>query len=234
MSHFIHRSLLVVAALAIALPLAAQGRHASDDNSFRVRAGLFTPDGESAYWQDNESFFASSADDFEDVVIGADFRWHLGPRSALQLSVDVYSGEEDLAYADFVDFFGDPIVHTTTLDVASVTAAYVVDLTSRSSPVIPYVGVGGGVYDWTLEESGDFIDFNLVEPEVFTDTFQASDTTLGWYFLAGVEVPISAQMSVFAEGRWQDVDEELGDDFDGLGSLDLSGRNLYGGFAWSF
>jgi hypothetical protein len=48
-------------------------------------------------------------------------------------------------------------------------------------------------------------------------------------------VPVGPQWSFFAEGRWQDLEEELGEDFEDLGAdLDLSGRSLAAGASWRF
>jgi hypothetical protein len=47
-------------------------------------------------------------------------------------------------------------------------------------------------------------------------------------------VPLGARWSVFAEGRWQNVEDELSGDFAGFGDLDLSGRQISVGAAWRF
>jgi len=229
-------SLLTAFALAAALAAGtvdAQPRYGSD-HAVRFRAGLFSPDGDSTYWEDKELFFTGEAEDFEDVVAGVDFRYGLGPRSAILISGDVYSGEEDQAYLDFVDDRNRDIFHTTTLDVASVTAAYTLNLTGPRSPVVPYVGVGGGFYFWSLEERGDFIDFGVDPPEIFFDVFDDDGATLGWYWMAGIEIPVGPRWGFFAEGRWVHAEDELSDDFDELGDLDLGGRQIVGGASWRF
>ena len=229
------RAAAVVALLALAAPAAAQRPYRSvADNEFRIRVGQFEPRGDSAYWDDKFDFFTGSVDQFDDITIGGDYVLALGRRSSLMFSGDVYEGEDDQSYLGFVDEFGSPIVHTTRLQIASLTAAYVVNLTGRDATIVPYVGVGGGVYDWELEERGDFIDFGVVPNEIFTDRFRDGNTTLGWFWLAGVELPVGPRWSVFAEGRWQRLDEELNGDFEGLGDLDLSGRSIFGGFSWRF
>ena len=229
------RAAAVVALLAVAAPAAAQHSYAGvEDNAFRLRLGQFEPRGDSLYWDDNFAVFTGDIEQFDDIGFGGDFVLTLGRRSNLMFSLDVYEGEDDQAYIDFVDGFGSPIVHTTRLTIASATAAYVIKLTGPDAPVVPYLGVGGGVYDWELEESGDFIDFGVAPLEIFSDHFSNSNTVLGWYWLAGVEVPIGPRWGVFAEGRWQRVDDELDGDFEGLGDLDLSGRHIFGGFSWRF
>jgi opacity protein-like surface antigen len=235
-SNLLLRAAAVAALLAVAAPAAAQRRYAGvEDSSFRLRLGQFEPRGDSDYWNEKFADFTGDIDQFDDIAFGGDFLLALGRRSGLMFSGDIYEGEDGQAYIGFVDEFGSPIVHTTRLTIASATAAYVVNLTGPDAPVVPYVGIGGGLYAWELEESGDFIDFGVEPLEIFSDTFRDSNTTLGWFWLAGVEVPIGPRWSVFAEGRWQRLDEDLSDDFEDLeANLDLSGRQIFGGFAWSF
>ena len=97
----------------------------------------------------------------------------------------------------------------------------------------PYIGGGGGFYDWTLEESGDFIDFDG-GATIFTDTFFTDGTAFGTYFLAGLDIPLGNTWSIFAEGRWDSADDDLTGDFEGLGEIDLAGRQVAAGFAWRF
>lgn len=230
-------ALAVLTAAITVAPASAQPRQhrfGAEENSFRVRLGQFDPEADSEYWNDTFDVFDSSANQFEDISFGGDFVLALGPKSAIMFSADVYEGKDDSAYLDFVDSFGSPIVHSTRLTIASATAAYVVSLAGRQSRLVPYLGVGGGVYDWELEEEGDFIDFGVVPLEIFNDRFVSGNTVLGWYWLAGLEVPVGPRWSVFVEGRWQRVDDSLEGDFADFGTIDLSGRHVYGGFAWSF
>lgn len=235
-TRFLARAAAAAALLALAAPAAEAQRpyRSVADNEFRLRLGQFEPEADSFYWDENFAVFTGDAGEFEDLSFGGDFVLSLGRRSNLMFSGDVYEGEDDQAYLDFVDEFGSPIVHTTRLRIASATVAYVLDLTGPDAPVVPYLGAGGGIYDWELEESGDFIDFGVAPPEIISAEFVDGNTTLGWFWLVGLEVPIGPRWSVFAEGRWQRLDEELDDDFEGSGDLDLSGRHIYGGFAWRF
>jgi hypothetical protein len=234
-SNLLLRAAAVAALLAVAAPAAAQYHYAGvHESSFRLRLGQFQPEGDSDYWNDKFNDFTGDIGQFDDIVIGGDFILSLGPRTGLIFSGDLYEGEDSQAYIDFVDAFGSPIVHTTRLAIASATAGLVVNLTPPDAPVVPYLGVGGGIYSWEIEESGDFIDFGVEPLEIFSDTFRDSNTTLGFFGLAGVDVPIGPHWSMFAEGRWQEVEEDLNDDFEGLGDLDLSGLQIFGGFGWNF
>lgn len=221
--------------LAASVAEAQTYRRYGGDNALRFRVGMLTPDGESEYWDDNAQVFTGDADDFEDIVVGADFRFGLGGRLGLVLSGDLWEGEEDQAYLDFVDPNRRDIFHTTTIDVGSLTAGLVFDLLPRDARIVPYVGAGGGFYFWSLTEEGDFIDFADPQgPTIFFDRFEDEGEALGWYWLVGLEVPVGRSWGLFAEGRWRNVEDELSGDFAGFGDLDLSGRELYLGASWRF
>ncbi len=207
-------------------------RYAQD--SFRVQLGEFRPDGDSVYWTDSELDFTGRTEDFEDSAAGLSYLHPLGPKLSLQVSGFFYEGIQDQAYRAFEDQFGGDILHTTELELTSVTIGLLYRLAGPDAAVLPYVGAGGGLYSWRLSEFGDFIDFSGADLEIFEDFFEQEDEELGWYFTAGLEVPIADSWSVFAEGRWDNAEAELGGDFRGLGELDLSGRSYSAGISWRF
>ena len=79
-----------------------------------------------------------------------------------------------------------------------------------------------------------FIDFTADEPTVFDDFFVDEHEAFGYYLQAGVEFAIGDGWALFAEGRWDRVDDELEGDFVGLGELDLSSKRVSAGIAWTF
>jgi opacity protein-like surface antigen len=210
-------------------------RHYGGDNQVRFRLGLFTPEGDSEYWTDKElDFTGASPSDLEDAVGGIDFLWNSRSHVAFMVSGDFYEGRNDAAYRCCVDNFGDDIVHRASLEITPVTAGVLVRLAPDEAPVVPYAGAGGGAYLWDLAESGDFIDFTQPGRPIFDGRLEANGTALGWYALAGLEIPFSRNVAFFVEGRWHRADDDLGDDFEGFGKLDLSGRSVTGGLAWTF
>jgi opacity protein-like surface antigen len=226
-------------ALLIALPAMAgqsgyrASGHWGEDQVFRFDLGAFTPRGDSRYWDDKEVDFTGDADDFEDAVLGVEWVKFLGDRTGLALGATFWEGGTDQAYLDFVDDRGFDIVHRTDLEVSSLTLGLLFHLTQRDRAIVPYVGAGGGVWAWRLTEVGEFIDFTQ-GLEIFDDFFEDDGTALGYYWRAGLEVPIADSWAVHAEARWQRVDDDLGADFEGLGELDLSGRSISAGLSVSF
>ena len=219
-----------------AAPASAQyyGYRPAAENALRIRLGLFTPEGGSAYWDEKSRDFTGEPDDFEDVSFGIEYQRELMPMLHLLLGGTFFEGVHDQSYRDFEDERGRPISHTASLETASFDAGLRLDLAPGGTPLVPYIGAGGKLVSWTLIEDGDFIDFSTSPPEIFTDLFEAEGTATGYFLLLGVEVPVGRSFSFFAEGRWHEASDDLADDFEDFGELDLSGRELAAGVSWRF
>jgi opacity protein-like surface antigen len=227
------RTTLALAGLLLAVtPAWAQQRRGfyERDGAFRVHLGAFQPEGDSEYWNDVERDFTGGVDDLENVSFGLDYLLPLNRHFSLQFSGSAYGGDTTQSYRDFVDNFGDRIRHDTTLGIASATVGLVVHPLGSDAAVSPYFGAGGGSYFWSLEEDGDFIDNN---DDIFFANYQDEGVAFGYYYLAGLEAPITRRMSIFGEGRWSFADDELSDDFEGFGDIDLSGRTFLIGLSWN-
>jgi opacity protein-like surface antigen len=204
---------------------------ADREGEFRLRFGAFRPAGNSQYWDDKALDFTGDASDLEGASGGIDYLLGLGNHLSLMFSGSYYQGNTTQSYRDFVDNSGRRIRHDTTLDIGSATLGLVYHFTGPDAPVSPYIGAGGGGYFYRLEENGDFVNFNH-NNDIFNARLKSDNTAFGGYLLVGLEAPISRSVSLFAEGRWTKVDDELKDDFEGFGKIDLSGRELSAGIAW--
>ena len=228
------RNLLVIAALVlVALPATAQGRRGPRElNSFRVRIGEFSPRGDNDYWIDKRNDFIPDEGAFDDAIVGVDYLRAVGPRLSVIASASDWETDVVQQYRNFVDDAGLPIFHTTSFEVTSLQAGLLFFFAHRDAMVSPYLGGGGGYYDYSLTEEGDFIDF--ADLTIFSDRFTQSSDTFGWFWVAGLDVRIGEGWKAFAEWRGDDVDDQLSGDFAGLGTLDLSGDSFSAGIAWSF
>jgi opacity protein-like surface antigen len=200
----------------------------------RVRVGDFRPDGDSSYWNGiRHDFTNSDPSDFEGPDVAVDYILPLNGHLGLIFSGSYYEGSSTQSYRGYLDNFNNRIRHDTSLDIASATAGLVFHLTGPDTPVQPYIGAGGGGYSYRLAEHGDFIDFTDPQLAIFHSRLTSSDTAFGYYFLAGLEFPITRRVAIFAEGRWTRVKTDLRDDFDGFGQIDLGGREVAVGLGWS-
>jgi opacity protein-like surface antigen len=204
--------------------------------AFRLSVGIFSPDGDSVFWSDNADLFTGDVGDFDDTTFRGQLEWGLGPRASVVFGLGSYNGSSRRAYRDFVDGDGFDIVHDATLEITPLTVGVMLAPGGRDKRVVPYLTVGVGFYNWEYTEVGDFIDFGSGEdpPPIIFGAFVADGVATGFYAGLGIDFAIAPSTSLFVEGRWQQVDDEPGDDFEGFGDLDLSGSELSVGLAWKF
>ena len=228
------RTPLLIAALAalVAVPaLAQRGGYGNDSPTLRLRFGEFTPRGDDDYWIDKRADFTGDADDFADDLLAVDYIQPLGPRMGLLLSAGTWEAALAQRYDRFEDPNGLGIFHTTSFELTALEAGLIWNLTDRQAVISPYIGIGGGYYDWRLVEDGEFIDF--ADLTIFDARFTESGDTFGWFWVAGLAVPLGDSWELFAEGRWSEMNDNLGGDFEGLGTLDLGGTTIAFGVGWS-
>lgn len=225
--------ILTLGLCVAAAPGWAQGWYGADHN-LRFRLGGFEPEGDSEYWEDKQAGYTGEPSDLQDISLGIEYRVDLNRHFGLLFAGSLYEGEMGQSDRFFEDAAGFDIRHTTRLQIASATVGGVFHLAGRDAAVRPYIGAGGGIYSWTLEEDGEFVDPTPPPPVIFDALLESSGTAFGYYLLGGFEVPIGRQWAFFAEGRWQRVEDELDDDFEGFGDIDLSGTDLGAGLSVRF
>jgi len=166
-----------------------------------------------------------------DVGIG------LGRRAEAVMGVDFNRVSRDSEYRHFVDNNRLPITQTTQLRTVGLTGSVKYLLGGRGVEVsrlafvprhfIPYVGGGGGVVHYDLDQFGDFIDF--VDSSVFGSSFKSG----GWAPLAqafaGVDVRMLKRFYVTVDGRYQWAHGTLGSTWIDFDPIDLAGFKLAAG-----
>jgi len=229
-------SIACLTALATSFAVAAQDTkvrpYNEKPNTVRLRFGSFELDGGSRYWYTRERDFFGGVDDFDDDRWGVDYIRMLNERWGALVSASSFEGRQTTAFRDFVDDFGNDIFHTTTLEITDLSGGLLLFPWRRNRIVAPYIGAGLGYYAYDLAEDGDFIDFDTFD--IFSGRFTSSGETIGWFWLVGLEVPITGGFSVFGEYRWHDVDTELRDDFRDFGILDMGGDEASLGVSFRF
>jgi opacity protein-like surface antigen len=198
---------------------------------FRLWIGGFRPDAHDQYWNDNFRDFNANRSDYQDLIGGGDFIYHFDRYNAVMFSASFYSTANNIAYRNFLDQDNRRIRHDNSLDIASGSVAYVLFPAGTHTPVIPYLGAGVGVYGWRLREVGDFVDF-ANNNAIFSARFVDNGAAFAYFFVAGLEVPVTRHVAFLVDGRYTKSHENLRGDFAGFGRLDLSGGQIVGGIAW--
>jgi len=211
----------------------AQGNwRPGDFGSWRFYMGIFEPEANSQFWDDYFIDFTGSPSDFQDLVFGTDYLWRTSGNGGLLFGASYYEGKSTLAYQDWVDADGQDISHTSSLRLSDLTAAYV--LRFGASSLRPYLGGGGGLLWWQFREEGYFIDFTDDELPIFFGNYRADGLTWELFALVGLDFRLSHNWSFFFEGRYRWSEDEMGGDFSGFGTIDLSGGQMVGGFSYNF
>jgi hypothetical protein len=225
--------LIVLSIFVIAADAAAQqGWQPEPFGQLRFRFGIFEPAGGSDGWDNVFEGFTGRPADLQDFSWGMDYLWRTSRKSGVLFGFTVYAGRTTSSYEDWVADDGSEVSHTTGLGTSDLTAAWVYRFGDRG--VRPYAGVGGGFLWWSLTDEGYFIDFGSSGNPVIWAWYGAEGTTWEAFGLLGIDIPLNPRWSFFAEGRYRYASDDLGDDFSGFGTLDLSGYDVSAGFGWSF
>ena len=207
--------------------------------SFRL--GGFFPSADSDIWNDNVDLFTFEKEDFKNLSIGVEANWFINDMITIGLAVDFYNNKQETEYRDFVEETGDPIYQQLELTVTPVTATVKFTPLGNGSPgyggergskIVPWIGGGIGLYAFSYEENGDFIDFS--DDSIFGGVFLAEDTAFGFHVAGGVVVPVNLTWDVFVEGRYAWAKGDMGEDFTGFDDIDLGGASFHCGASYRF
>lgn len=243
------RTLISLFSLMLLLPVCAVAQDDDDDwfplqeGTVSFRIGGFIPRGESDIWEQNTQDFTFEVDDFKNFMIGVEFNWFLNKYLTVGFAVDAYNKSVSTEYRDYVDNNGDPIFQKIELTIVPITGTVKFTPLGNGSPgyrgergtgIVPWIGGGVGIYPFTYEETGDFIDFdddmNIISGTFITD----EEAAVGFHAAAGLVVPIGLTWDLFGEVRYAWVEGELSEDFLGFDPIDLGGASFCFGASYRF
>lgn len=210
------------ALLACAFTIVGLAPAVRAESGLEVRFGALFPAAKGDIFADNSTLFGAEKSDWVGFTGGVEFGASLNRNLELGVAVDGYDRTLHTSYRDFVRPGGDEIQQDLKLTVVPMSLTLRV-LGGSPRGLRPYVLVGANVYYWEYREEGDFIDFYRPGLPVSYDYFSSSGAAFGLHAGAGLRVPVSDDVSVTLEGRYNFADEvEMGDDFD-QNHIDVSG-----------
>jgi hypothetical protein len=169
--------------------------------------------------------------DFDGPGFAFDIGYQVKPWLMLQARVGHTESSVTSEFRDYVDQDDNPILQETRLKRTPMTLGLKLYLKPRGQAVsrfawvprsfAPYVGVGGGMIRYELQQAGDFVDF--ADLSIFSDAFVSEGWTGTMNAFAGVDVKIHRRAFVSLEVGYLWADAELGQDFEGFEPIDLSG-----------
>lgn len=211
--------------------------------SFTLRGGAALPSARDGVFDMFTRELTLEKSDFTAFSLGGDLAVRLSSRADAVLGVAVAKSTSSSEFRDWVDQDDKPIEQTTTLRRSPVTASLRVFPFERgravgkfawvpSAAVLPYVGAGGGLMFYALEQHGDFVDFETLE--VYSDNMRSRGTTLTGHVMAGAEWWPSARFGVSGEARYSWAKATLNDSFSEFDRIDLQGMQWTAGISARF
>lgn len=169
--------------------------------------------------------------DFAAVTAGIDLGVRVHRQVDLVIGFTTAQSESRSEFRDFVETNDLPIEQTTELKRTPLTAGLKVHLTERGrslgryafipTKVNPYVGAGGGIMWYRIEQDGDFVDFETLD--IFTSNFLEEGFTGTWYAMAGGDIWLLSRVGLNVEARYNWAKADLEDDFSDFDEIDLRG-----------
>jgi opacity protein-like surface antigen len=255
---------LTLAAVAV---FAIAGSLLADTISFKL--SYVIPRMKSDFWNiefdENMSFTRSN---FQDTSFGVAYEYFLTRELSLVFGVDTYGKSKGGFYRDWVgytlddqdwafpsDYEGEfSLSHSLYTSVTPLQVSLKVLPLGRRGRIIPYAGVGAGLYLWSLRMQGDMVDFNdeyvyedpefgdvPVYPVYIVDAWEGRGfgrIAFGWQAFGGVMIPVANRLtldlefkSTFAKGKFSTGAEA---NFEGFAPLDLGALHVSLGINYWF
>jgi hypothetical protein len=177
--------------------------------------------------------------DFRGPAVGLDVTIALAPRFDLVLGGGFAQARRRSELRDWVDQDEGAIEQATTLRTTPITGTVRYLLADRGRAIgtmawiprrtIPYVGAGGGVVIYRLEQDGDFVDFR--DYGIFTATLESSGSAPLLHALAGMDQWFTPRLGMSAEVRYSYARANPSQAFRDFYTVDLGGVQATLGFS---
>ena len=234
---------LRAAAAVLTCAGAIGGAAAQDNGGMQFRIGGFFPQGGGEFFDENEQVFTFEPSDLDGWAFGFTYLMPVSPHLELGWNLDYAEGTDVTEYRNVVDENGFSILHDTRLRCAPASVDFRWLPAGRAARrvshgqyaarhPIPYLGAGVAANFWRYEEVGDFVDFGT--NQIFTAGFVDDGVAAEAHVVGGVEIPLGPVWGLTLEGRYAWSDDELSDDFAGLGKIVFDRGSLFLGWTYRF
>ncbi len=199
--------------------------------SFRIWTGYDRARANSPIFQFVTDTFTLSKSSFGAFAIGGDVALRVAPRMEVLLSAGWAGSKAGSEYRNWTDNSGQPIQQTTSLERVPLTASLKWYLVTPGEAIghfawvparlAPFVGVGGGLLWYRFQQYGDFISY--ADSSITNDSFSSDRWTGELHAFAGMDLALGPRYILTGRAQYTWARSELGSDFVGPNSVDLSG-----------
>ncbi len=189
--------------------------------SVNLKLGLFVPRLRSDLWETNLENLTFSRSDMVNAYYGGEYEFYFARHASFSFEIGSYARNAYTQYRDYTFENGSPIYQNISLRIVPIEANLKFYPLGHRSRVFPFIGGGAGVYAWTYQQWGDFINFETNEiNEGFAETRRFA---LGLNGRAGLVFRFHPRLALALEGKYQHVRGRLSEYFQGFAPLDLGG-----------
>ena len=174
---------------------------------------------------------------FNTASMSGDFGISFGSRFDVIATLEQSNSSAASEYRDFVDTASAPITQTTRREEWIVSGTLRMALVPRGRRIsrfawvprtfTPYVGVGAGVENYSIEQYGSFVDFRTLR--VFNDSFSSEGWAPTVHALAGADLRLYRRLYLTTEARYTWGTADLDDDFVDFDPISLGGLRTSAG-----
>jgi hypothetical protein len=207
--------------MAIWLAIFGLGSGILISQSINLKIGLFAPRMQSELWDINLRNLAFNKSDMMNTYFGAEYEVYLNRYSSFSLEIGSYSRSVFSQYSDYTFEDGSPIRQSISLSITPMEVNFKVYPMGHRYMVFPFFGVGAGIYAWTYQQSGDFINFE--DGSVNPGTAVTRSFTAGFNGRLGLVFRFYPRLALALEGKYQYLKGRLSGFFQGFDLLDLGG-----------
>lgn len=213
-------------ATALALALILGGTAPAAASGLDIRLGAFFPQADSDLFRDAEELYTVGKGDWPGPTGGIEYSRRVGSNVEVGFHLDGYGRSVRTQYRDFVNENGSDIRQRLRLNIVPLGMSVRFLPAGRRSrsrmKLEPYVAIGGDVIFYKYEADGDFVDFVSDDLDIRSDAFLSEGAALGVHGAAGVRVPVSHDVSITGEVKYQYAKTDMAGDFR-QNEIDLSG-----------
>jgi hypothetical protein len=207
--------------MAIWLAVFGLGSGIIFSQSINLKIGLFVPRLDSDLWEINLENLAFSKSDMLNAYYAAEYEIPLNRNLTFSLELGSYARTVNSQYKDYTYENGDTIFQDISLRLTPIEANLKVYPLGQQQTVCPFIGAGAGVYAWTYQQSGDFINF---EDGTISNGFAETRTfSIGFNGRLGLVFRLHPRVALALEGKYQYLKGRLSGYFEDFERLDLGG-----------
>jgi hypothetical protein len=197
-----------------------------------LRFGAFVPRADSGaraadrydLHQDQMTIHKVEKNDWIGAGGGLEFNVNVARYLEIGVHLDGYGRRLATTYRDYTRSDDSEIEQTLDVSVLPIGLSLRLVPPGRRGQIAPYATFGADLFVWQYEAHGDFIDFGLESLPITYAEYKSHGVTPGVHVAVGLRVPITYDLSLTGEARYQWAEQDMGGDFS-QNRIDLSGAS---------